>query len=350
MKAARFHAREDVRIDDILEPETTDGTVKIKVDWCGICGTDLHEYLEGPIFTPADAPHPLTGEKNPVQLGHEFAGRVTEVGAGVTDFSEGDAVAVEPTLFCGKCQECQAGLTNLCPSLGFHGLSGGGGGFAEYTVVPASMVRPLGDVPTDLGALVEPLAVGLHAVRKSGVRIGESAVVFGAGPIGLATITMLRAAGVTRVVSVEVAKARKQLAEQAGVSEVIDGTREDVVDAIRAAAGGRGPDVAFECAGIPAVLNTALQAVKRGGTVVNVAIWGAPTQIHMNDLVFSEAYLTGIIGYLNDHPATIGLLADNLIDVGFFITKRIKLDDLVDGGFQELIRNKDEHVKVLVQP
>ena len=208
MKAARFHAREDVRIDDIPEPETTDGTVKIKVDWCGICGTDLHEYLEGPIFTPvAGSPHPLTGEVAPVQLGHEFAGHITEVGSGVTGFSEGDAVAVEPTLFCGRCAECRAGLTNLCPSLGFHGLSGGGGGYAEFTVVPASMARPLGSVPTDLGALVEPLAVGLHAVRNSGVRIGESAVVFGAGPIGLATITMLRAAGVTKVISVEVAKA-----------------------------------------------------------------------------------------------------------------------------------------------
>src|SRR5918994_670614 len=283
MKAARFHAREDVRIDDIPEPETTDGTVKIKVDWCGICGTDLHEYLEGPIFTPvAGSPHPLTGEVAPVQLGHELAGHITEVGSGVTGFSKGDAVAV-----------------------------------------------------------------GLHAVRNSGVRIGESAVVFGAGPIGLATITMLRAAGVTKVISVEVAQARKQLAEQAGASVVIDGTREDVVDAIRAAAGGLGPDVAFECAGIPAVLNTALHAVKRTGTVVNVAIWGAPTQIHLNDLVFSEAYLTGIIGYLGDHPATIGLLADGLIDVGFFITKRIKLDELVDGGFHELIQNKDEHVKVL---
>jgi (R,R)-butanediol dehydrogenase / meso-butanediol dehydrogenase / diacetyl reductase len=189
------------------------------------------------------------------------------------------------------------------------------------------MVRPLGQVPTDLGALVEPLAVGPHAVCKSGVRIGESAVVFGAGPIGLATIIMLRAAGVTRVISVEVARARKQLAEQAGASVVIDGTREDVIAAIRAAAGGLGPDVAFECAGIPAVL-----------------------QIHLNDLVFSEAYLTGIIGYLGDHPATIGLLADDLIDVGFFITTRIKLDKLVDGGFHELIQNKDEHLKVLVQP
>ena len=108
--------------------------------------------------------------------------------------------------------------------------------------------------------------------------------------------------------------------------------------------------MAFECAGIPAVLTTALHAVKRTGTVVNVAIWGAPTQIHLNDLVFSEAYLTGIIGYLGDHPATIGLLADDLIDVGFFITKRIKLDELVDGGFHELIQNQDEHVKVLVQP
>ena len=222
MKAARFHAREDVRIDDLPEPETREGAVKIKVDWCGICGTDLHEYLEGPIFTPAEVPHPLTGERNPVQLGHEFAGHVTEVGRGVTGFAEGDAVTVEPTLFCGECAECRAGLTNLCPSLGFHGLSGGGGGFAEYTAVPASMVRPLGQVPTDLGAP----SSSRWRWGRAGRRLG----------------------GVRRHA--------------------------------------RGRD--------------------RGDP---------------------------------DH-------ADDLIDVGFFIT-RIKL---VDGGFHELIQNKDEHVKVLVQP
>ena len=127
-------------------------------------------------------------------------------------------------------------------------------------------------------------------------------------------------------------------------------TTTDVDEAVWTAAGGRGADVSFECAGIDAVLATAIRSTRVGGTVVNVAIWGAPTSIQMNDLVFREAHLTGIIGYLNDYPATIGLLADNLIDVGFFITKRIKLDELVDGGFHELIQNKDEHVKVLVQP
>jgi threonine dehydrogenase-like Zn-dependent dehydrogenase len=153
MKAARFHAREDVRIDDIPEPEPTDGTVKIKVDWCGICGTDLHECLEGPIFTPVTgSPHPLTGEVAPVQLGHEFAGHITEVGSGVTGFSEGDAVAVEPTLFCGRCAECRAGLTGLVDRAERRGL-------AERAPVPGDR-RALRVTLTDAG---RQAAAAFHA-------------------------------------------------------------------------------------------------------------------------------------------------------------------------------------------
>jgi (R,R)-butanediol dehydrogenase/meso-butanediol dehydrogenase/diacetyl reductase len=164
MKAARFHARKDVRIEDIPEPDLRPGAVKIAVEWCGICGTDLHEFLEGPIFIPPPGrPHPLTGETAPVTLGHEFSGTVEELGEGVSGLSIGDRVVVEPYFVCDECGPCREGDYNLCTKMGFIGLAGGGGGLSEKVVVDARWVHPIGDIPLDEAALIEPLAVAYHA-------------------------------------------------------------------------------------------------------------------------------------------------------------------------------------------
>jgi (R,R)-butanediol dehydrogenase/meso-butanediol dehydrogenase/diacetyl reductase len=351
MKAARFHGPSDIRIDEVPDPTVGPGKVEIAVDWCGICGTDLHEFLEGPIFIPAaGAPHPITGETLPVVMGHEFAGVVSAVGSGVSGVNEGDRVAVEPYYVCGKCVACQAGRYNICRSLGFVGLAGQEGGFAERCVVDAQWVHQLGDLPTDIGALVEPLAVGYHAVRLSGLDEGGTAAVFGAGPIGLVTAACLRAAGAGKVIVVEPAAARKVKAEGAGADIVLDPTQTDVPDAIRDLTRGAGVDVAFECAGIDAVLASAIGSVRPGGTVVNVAIWGHVPRVAMNDLVLSEITVIGSLAYCGDHPDTIALLADGKVDAEPFITGRIGLDDIVTGGFRELIDNKEENVKILVSP
>jgi (R,R)-butanediol dehydrogenase/meso-butanediol dehydrogenase/diacetyl reductase len=351
MKAARFHGRGDIRIDDVPDPQVGPGQVEVSVDWCGICGTDLHEFLEGPIFIPQKgAPHPITGSELPVVMGHEFAGVVSAVGSGVPDVREGDRVAVEPYYVCGECVACTAGRYNICRKLGFVGLSGPDGGFAERCVVDARWVHPLGDLPTDIGALVEPLAVGYHAVRLSGLRPGGTAAVFGAGPIGLVTTAALKAAGAGKVVVVEPAAARKAKAAGAGADEVLDPTGADVPDAIRDLTEGAGADVAFECAGVDAVLAAAIGSVRPGGTVVNVAIWGHVPQVAMNDLVLSEVSVIGSLAYCGDHTETIALLRDGKVDAAQFITGRIGLADLVDGGFRELIDNKEENVKILVSP
>jgi (R,R)-butanediol dehydrogenase/meso-butanediol dehydrogenase/diacetyl reductase len=351
MKAARFHGRGDIRVEEVPEPEVRPGTVLVEVEWCGICGTDLHEYLDGPIFAPpAGAPHPLTGETVPVTLGHEFAGVVAEVGADVDGVRAGDRVVVEPYVVCGRCDACRQGRYNVCRTLGFVGLSGGGGGFSRYVLAERRWVHPLGDLGTDVGALIEPLAVAHHAVRLSGARPGHSAVVFGAGPIGLVTTAALRAAGVEEVVSVEPAGARKQKAAVAGASTVLDPREVDVVEAVDELTEGRGADVTFECAGVDQVLATAIRATRAGGTCVNVAIWGHDAQVAMNDLVFREVSLLGSLAYAHDHPATIEMVAAGRVDPFQFITGRIALDDIVEQGFRELIDNKEENVKILVQP
>lgn len=351
MKAARFYGPGDIRIDDVPEPTTRPGTVKVEVEWCGICGTDLHEFVEGPIFAPtADAPHPITGESVPITLGHEFAGVVAEVGAGVDRVRVGDRVAVEPYIVCGNCDACTIGRYNVCRTLGFVGLSGYGGGFSQYVVAQERWVHPLGDLGTDVGALIEPLAVAYHAVKLSRARPGHTALVFGAGPIGLVTTAALKAAGVEEVVVVEPAEVRKAKAPGAGADRVLDPTTTDVVAEIHEITRGRGADVSFECAGIDAVLKSAILSTRAGGTVVNVAIWGHEASVAMNDLVFREVNVLGSLAYADDHPATIEMVAAGKVDPYQFITGRIDLDDIVAKGFDELIGNKEENVKILVSP
>ena len=351
MKAARFYGPGDIRIDDIPEPRVRPGTVKVEVEWCGICGTDLHEYLEGPIFAPTpDAPHPLTGESVPITLGHEFAGVVHEVGEGVTDVRVGDRVVVEPYIICGTCDACEQGKYNVCQTLGFVGLSGYGGGFSQFVVAERRWIHALGDLGTDVGALIEPLAVAYHAVRLSGARPSHTALVFGAGPIGLVTTAALRAAGVEQIIVVEPADVRKAKAPLAGADHVIDPTATDAVAEVLELTKGRGADVSFECAGIDQVLKAAIQSTRVGGTCVNVAIWGHEASVAMNDLVFREVNLLGSLAYANDHPATIEMVASGKVDPFQFITGRIDLDDIVRSGFDELINNKEENVKILVRP
>lgn len=351
MKAARFHARKDIRIEDIPEPELRAGAVKIDVAWCGICGTDLHEYLEGPIFCPAPGhPHPLSHEESPVTLGHEFSGTVSEVGQGVTGLAKGDNVVVEPYFVDGTCDMCQAGSYHLCRQMGFIGLSGGGGGLSEKIVVDQRWVHPIGDIPLDEAALIEPLSVAHHAVARSGVKAGDTALVGGSGPIGLLTAAVLKGMGVTTIIS-ELTQARKEKATSSGVADhVLDPSKEDVPERVRELTGGTGADVAFECAGVNAVLDTMLDSVRPAAVVVNVSIWGAPATVDMQKIVLKEIDLRGTIAYVRDHPAVIKMVQEGKVDLKPFITGRIALEDLVEQGFDTLINHKDTAVKVLVHP
>jgi len=351
MKAARIHGRGDIRIDEIAEPAVRPGTVKVEVEWCGICGSDLHEYTSGPIYVPpAGSPHPLTGEAMPLTLGHEFAGVVVEIGEGVTDLRLGDRVTVEPYIVCGRCDACVQGRYNICASQGFVGLSGFGGGFSRYVVAERRWIHPLGELATDVGALVEPLAVAYHAVRLAGTAPGQTALVFGAGPIGLMTVSALRAIGVDDVIVVARPGSRQDKAPLAGATHVIDPTQESVIEATMELTKGRGADVSFECAGADDTLTAAIRSTRVGGTCVNVAIWPQEAKVPMNDLVIREVSLVGSLAYADDYPAVIRLIADGKVDPAPFITGRIDLDDIVAGGFDELVTNKREHVKILVKP
>ena len=351
MKAARFHGRNDIRIDDVPEPEVRPGTVKIQVAWCGICGTDLHEYLEGPIFVPAPGhPHPLSGEEAPVTMGHEFSGTIVDVGEVVQALSVGDNVVVEPYFVCDECPPCKAGNYHLCTKMGFIGLSGGGGGLGGMVVVDTRWVHKVGNIPLDQAALIEPLSVAHHAVARSGAKPGDVALVGGSGPIGLLTAAVLKSQGVTTVIS-ELSAARKDKAISSGVADyVIDPGQEDLQARLLELTDGVGADVAFECAGVNAVLDTLLTAVKPAGVVVNVSIWGRPATVDMQKIVLKEIDLRGTIAYVRDHAEAIKLVQEGKVNLEPFITARIALEDLVEQGFNTLIHHNDTAVKILVHP
>ncbi|MBA2691602.1 MAG: 2,3-butanediol dehydrogenase [Rubrobacter sp.] len=351
MKAAVFYGQKDIRLDDVPEPEAKSGSVKVKVDWCGICGTDLHEYLAGPIFVPPEgSPHPITNETLPLTLGHEFAGEVVEAGNGSAS-KVGDKVAVNPVYFCGECTECLRGDHNLCKKLGFYGLMGGGGGMSEHAVVPEYMINKLPEgLTTEQGALVEPLAVGLRAVRRSGLKAGESAIVFGARPIGAVTVQCLRAIGAGMILVAEVSDARKKKALEIGADHVIDPSEEDVVERVMELTDGDGTDISFDAAGIQETFQTAMKATRKGGVLVNIAIWEGEISVHPNDIVLKELDIRGIICYSQkDFADTIEMLEAGKFDVEGLITERIPLTDVVAKGFDELVAHKDRHVKILVQ-
>jgi (R,R)-butanediol dehydrogenase/meso-butanediol dehydrogenase/diacetyl reductase len=351
VKAAQFFGPKDIRIVEVPEPELRPGTVAIDIAWCGICGTDLHEYLEGPIFIPpAGHPHPLSHEQEPVILGHEFSGVISALGEGVTDLSVGEGVVVEPYFVCGDCAPCLSGNYNLCTSMGFIGLAGGGGGLSERIVVARRWVHPVGDVPLDEAALIEPLSVGHHAFVRSGAQAGETALVGGAGPIGLLLAAVLRAKGLRVIVS-ELSEARKAKALTTGVADyVLDPSQEDVVARVLELTDGKGADVCFECTSVNAVLDQLLDAVRPGGVVVNVSIWAEPASVDMQKIVLKEIDLRGTIAYAGDHPETIKLVESGQLDLAPFISARIPLDRIVEDGLETLIHHKETAVKILVHP
>ncbi|RWR08993.1 2,3-butanediol dehydrogenase [Paenirhodobacter populi] len=349
MKAARWHNAKDIRVDDIPEPEVTAGKVKVRVKWTGICGSDLHEYLAGPIFVPVKTPHPVSGDVAPIVMGHEFSGEVAEVGEGVTKVKVGDHVVVEPILACGECEACRHGKYNICEKLGFHGLSGEGGGFAPYTVVGERWVHKMPEgLSFEQGALVEPAAVALHAVRISSLRAGGTAAVFGAGPIGLLLVEALKAAGAAQIFVVELSEQRGAKAKELGANVVINPKETDAAARLRELTDG-GVDVAFEVTGVPMVLQQCIDATKFEGETMIVSIWEKEAPFQPNTVVLKERTLKGTIAYRDVFPAVMELMQRGFFPADKLVTKRIKLNDIVEEGFDALVREKT-HIKILVQP
>ncbi|KAF1962864.1 sorbitol dehydrogenase [Byssothecium circinans] len=347
MKAVRFHGQNDLRFEDIPVPKVKAGQVKIRPAWVGIY---LHEYMGGPNLCPT-TPHPITGETVPLTFGHEFSGTIEEVGEGVSDYKPGDRVCVQPIIYDGTCGACLEGLVNCCWSNGFVGLSGWGGGLSEHIVVPTSTLYRLPDnVPLKIGALVEPLSVGWHAVKVSPFKKGDSVLILGGGPIGIAVILALKAKGADKIIVSEVSRKRQEFAKNFGADYIIDPLQEDLVKRCRDLCDGQGVHVVYDCAGVQSALDQAIQATRARGTIVNIAIWEKACTITPNDLTFKERKYMGVATFqIGDFQEVINAISAGDMKPHDMITKMIKLNEVEEEGFKALIHDKDSNVKILVE-
>ncbi len=349
MLAARWYGAHDLRLEDLPEPPLGPGEVRVRVKWCGICGSDLHEYQKGPVLIPT-RPHPLTGRVAPMVLGHEFSAEVVEVGEGVREVKVGERVVANACLVCHTCPWCQSGRYNLCERLGSIGLCADGG-FAERVVVPAYTLYRLPDeVSWEAGALAEPTAVALHAVKRGRVAPGETVAVVGGGTIGLLVLQAARACGARRVYVVEPTARRRKVAEELGATAALDPTTQAPDKEIHAFTSGLRADVVFECVGSSRAVDTAIRVAGKGGRVVLVGIYTEASLAPWGRLQAQEKELLGSSAYTDEFPLALSMLADGRVRAEPLLGERIALRDLEGRGFKSLIESPGQNIKILVSP
>jgi len=350
--AARFCDQKDIRLEDVPVPRVkAPDDVLVQVAWCGICGTDLHEYVVGPIVTPI-RPHPLTGATLPQTLGHEFSARVVEVGSDVVGVHVGDRVAVMPAIVCGRCHYCRRGLGHLCLKFACTGLSAETGGLAQFAVLKDYQVSPLPDTVSDVdGAVVEPASVAAYGIDRAGVRGGDVVLITGAGPIGILSALYANAVGAATVVIAEPNPNRADLARAIDVGPVLDPSQEDFSDVIAELTDGVGVDVVAECSGSTPGLSTALTSVRRRGAIVQTGLHTKPATLDGMALSEKDVSLIGSWCYLiTDWPRIIRLIGSGKYPVGKAVTAQIPLRDVVTRGFDVLINPRGDQLKVLASP
>ena len=349
MRAARFHGARDIRVEDVAAPgEPGPGEVLVQPAWTGICGTDLHEYLGGPIVTPSE-PHPLTGAVLPQILGHEFSGTVVAVGNG-SSLRPGDRVAAMPLISCGRCSPCLRGDRHLCVRMACTGLSYAWGALAELAIVPAYQLTPIPDSLTlEQGALIEPTAVAVYAVERARIEAGADVLITGAGPIGALCVLAALALGAGRVFVSEPNSNRADHARDLGAAQVWDPASDDVAAVAKDATEGNGVDRAIECSGTGAGFNLCVDAVRAGGVVVQAGLHTAnpavdPMQWCLKDLSIEATWAYPVTAW----PRIARLIARGALPAERVVTRRADLESVVADGFDALIDPSGTQMKVLV--
>jgi L-iditol 2-dehydrogenase len=327
---------------DTPSPEPGPLDVRVRVRCCGICGSDVHGF-DG-----------STGRRvPPLIMGHEAAGVVESVGAGVGDLAPGDRVTFDSTISCGACPYCREGRANLCDRRRVLGVSPGEyrqhGAFAEYVVVPRRVVYRLpADVSFEQAAFVEPLSVAVHAVGRAPIRPGDRAVVVGCGVVGLLTIQAARAAGCGLVVATDVDSTRLERAGRVGADATLD-AKGDVPARVLDLTGGRGADVAFEAVGAASPIDAATRCVRKGGTLVLIGNVTPRVEVDLQAIVTRELSLLGTCASSGEYPACLALLARGTIRVEDLITAVAPLEE-GPSWFARLYAREPGLVKVLLQP
>jgi (R,R)-butanediol dehydrogenase / meso-butanediol dehydrogenase / diacetyl reductase len=352
MKAAVWHDREDVRIEDVPSPpHPPPGQIQVEVAWCGICGTDLHEYIGGPVYIPQHAPHPLTSVRAPVIIGHEMSGRVIAVGEGVEKFAVGDRIVACPIIGCQRCRWCRSDSMAQCDTVAFLGTSWSGGALSERLNLYAYQCFHLPDAISDeVGALVEPFSATVRAVQQGKIGPDDNVAIVGTGPIGLMTLLAATLRGAKRVVAVEVAKRRKETAKKLGATDVIDPTEENPETCALDITEGEGFDVVIECAGQPSTAQLAGRLTRTRGRLIVMGVFEKPAPLDLTDLVFREKTVTGSMSGYGLYDDTIRMMTDTRFKGEELVTGHIPLEDLVEKGYHGLLYDKENNIKTLVSP
>ena len=344
MRAVYLHGRGDLRMREEPVPDlASPDDVLLRVSAVGVCGSDCHYYQRGRIG-PFQIAEPLI-------LGHECSGTVVAVGEAVKALTPGDRVAVEPGVSCRRCRRCKEGRYNICENeVVFMGTPPYHGAFREYLTWPADFLFKLPEeVSLEEGAMVEPLAVGIHACRRAGVTPGQSVAVLGAGPVGLLALQAAAAYGASPVIATDVIPLRLQLAQRLG-GKAIDARADDVPSQVRELTGGRGADVVIETAGTVATIQQAMDLVRTGGVVVLV---GLPPEdeaaLPVMDMLAREYDVRTVFRYANCYLPALSLIAAGRLDLAPLQTHEFPLAR-TEEAFRTVIERKAEAVKVLVKP
>jgi 2-desacetyl-2-hydroxyethyl bacteriochlorophyllide A dehydrogenase len=346
MKVVVLSAVKELTIEQRPIPEIGPGEALVKVEACGICGSDVHAYLSGRLFPIGTV------------MGHEAAGTVVKVGQGVQSFQPGDRVAVFGSTACGTCPACQRGLDSHCIN-GLDRTIGNtdqlDGAYAEYVWLPFAdemlVKMPHGMSFAD-ATLVDPVATPLHAIRLSSFRPGDAVAVLGAGPIGLMAIQLLSIGGAGKIICTEISPQRSAIARQLGADVVLNPVEEEEALAVRVAemTGGLGADVVLECSGVPAAFQQSFQLVRPGGQVMALGVIEQETPINPLDIVVKEIDLKGSLAYTKyEFELALGFLAQGRIKTDSIISDAIPLADIEERGFKRLLSTPDA-IKILVKP
>ena len=336
MKAAVYKQPNEMAVIDVPRPVAGRGEVVLKVHACGICGSDLHAVQYG-FGMPPDS-----------VMGHEFCGEIVEIGPLVGGYAIGDRVTSLPYIGCNTCEPCVAGKGMHCENIRGLGLGQLPGAYAEYVMCGAKSLFKLPDnVDSRLGALVEPLSVGLHGVNRSGLGPGAACVVMGGGPIGLATLLWCKAKGAATVVVSELAPGRSELARRLGATEVVNPTIKDPAERIREITG-RGPDLVFECIGVKSTLESAISMVATLGRVVVLGVCMEPDEITPVRCIFKEITVSFVLGYNDaEFQETINALSQGKIDPRPMVTDVIGVDHVPE--MFAALRKPGGQAKVIVE-
>jgi len=349
MRAAVYHGREDVRIEDVAEARPPGpGEVTLDVVRCGICGTDVAEYLRGPHLIPLEA-HPVTGRRAPIVLGHEFIGTVAALGEGAGALRLGDRVASGAGVSCGACSWCRSGQTNMCARYYTHGFQEDGG-LARRVTVPARTCSPIpAGTPDDDAALAQPLAVAIHALRRSGHPPDRPLVLLGVGGIGSLLLVAAKSRGIA-VIAADVDACALERAAALGADEVVDLAGQDLRAVVLRESGGEGAETVMECSGRAEGLALAPGLVRRTGTLMLVGLQTEPRPIDLHDLVQREVTVRTSNAHVCavDLPEALDLLHRR--DLARLLVDRvIPLERLVPDGILAAAR-RETRGKVLVRP